>query len=282
VIGLDPLALPGELAEVSRRGEQRGRDEERRKIERAVASWLQRTVANTLSSDLVGLGGPAGTPVAVVADQAAARAAPWRRFLDELSSVALTPGEGRPWCPTLQAPPAGGPQTAEKTDLPSGTITVAGAAVLPQLVGFTTNVGLQAWRAGEAAISALMVEAALKATALWVVAQLQTGAGTATSVADAVAAIEAAGWAPTHVVGPAGALLGEDLQRLALAGLTVVPVATADGATLVVAQPGTWVGYSDAVVSAVEPRIGGMAVSAYSWAVAAAGPGAVATIAATP
>jgi hypothetical protein len=272
-----------ELSDVSLRGEHRGRDDERRRIERAIATWLQRAVANTVAGDVAGLGGVAGDPVATVAGQAARRAAPWRRALDELASVTtLTPGTGRPWVPTLTAPPAAGPQTADKTELPSGTITVTGSSVVPQLVGLTTNCSLPAWSAGEPAITALMVEAALKATVEWVLAQLAVGAGAATSIAEAVGLLEAAGWSSTHVLGPASALLGEDLQRLALAGLVVVPVATADGSILVVSQPGVWVGFSEAVVQATEPSIGGMAVGAFCWAVASPGAGAVAVIAGGP
>jgi hypothetical protein len=270
--------------------ERRAREMERARIVNDVETVLRealterifRAPPNMLTSDVAGLIGLAGDPVSVVAGQAERRAAPWRRALDQLASVTLTPGAGDPWCPTIEAPPAAGAQTAEKTELPSGSIRVAGAATVPQLIGLTANVSLQAWANGELAITALMVEAALHATVDWVVAQLAVGAGAATSIVEAVGLVEAAGWVPTHVVGPASSLLAEDLQRLALAGLVVVPVTTADGSTFVVAQSGTWVGYSEAVVSAVEPSIGGMAVTAYTWAVASAGTGAVAVIAATP
>lgn len=271
-----------DLVAAYERGEQRGAQVERGRVFTDVERLIQRVIANTLSTELPH--GAAGDPNAVVADQAARRAAPWRTVLDELASVTLTPQHARPWCPTLTSPPAGGVQTAEKTELPSGTIQVTGVDTLPQLVGLTCNISLQSWRAGEQAITALMVEAALKATALWVVGQLTAGVTASADLPSAVAAVEAAGWPPTHVIGPTSSLLALDAVRPALAmrldlvGLTVVPAATG-GVTLVLSQPGTWVGYSPAVVKAVEPGIGGMAVTAYCWAVANKGPGSVATIA---
>jgi hypothetical protein len=267
---------PYDPAEQFARGERMGAQVERGRIMGEFERVIERVVANTVSTGLPH--GAAGDPTAVVADQAARRAAPWRTVLDEVASVTLTPAHARPWCPTLTAPPAGGVQAGgEKTELPSGVITVAGADVLPALVGLTCNVSYQAWRAGEQAITNLMTESALKATALWVVAQLTAGVTASADLAAAVASIEAAGWPPTHVIGPTSKLLALDVQRLGLAGLTVVPAATG-GVTLVLSVPGTWVGWSPAVANAVEPAIGGMAVTAYCWAVANKGPGSVATI----
>ena len=125
-----------------------------------------------------------------------------------------------------------------------------------------------------------MVEATFKATAEWIRAQLTAGVTPSADLASAIAAIEAAGWPPTHVIGPASALLGENLQQLHLARLSIVAAAT--GGIVVVSQPGTWVGYSDAVITATEPSISGMAVTAYAWAVADAGAGAVATMTGGP
>ena len=155
-----------------------------------------------------------------------------------------------------------------------------GADAIPQLVGLTSNISLQAWRAGEAAITALMTEATLKATAEWCSPSSAAGAAAATSVAEAVGALEAASWPATPIIGPATRCSPRTCSSSTSPTSPCVPVDTG-GATLVVAQPGTWVGYSDAVVTATEPSIGGMAVTAYAWAVADAGPGAVATIAST-
>ena len=77
----------------------------------------------------------------------------------------------------------------------------------------------------------------------------------------------------------ASALLAENFEQLGLAGLTVLPADTGEP-TLVVAQPGTWVGYSD-VVTATEPSVGGMAATAYAWGVADAGAAAIAAFADT-
>jgi hypothetical protein len=266
--------------------ERRAREMERAKIandsegvvRQALTERIFR-VSNTLSSDTPGLMATSGDPGAWINGALARRTAPLEAFLAAVTTATITPGAGgKPWVPELPPPLVGGPQAgAEKTELVSVKVVVNGDSVMPTLIACVSNVSAQAYLAAGDTIELLLREATLVATAGYVVAALEAAAGVA--VADlpaAVAALEAAGWPPSLLAGPSSALLGEDLERLALAGITVVAAPTSG--LLLVSLPGAWIATADTVVRKTEPRIGGYEIGAYTDVVAQVQAGSVAAI----
>jgi hypothetical protein len=272
-----------DLAEAYRRGEQRGASVERGRIYSDVERVIQRVVENTLTGDVAGLGGTSGDPGAWTNAALARRTAGLRAFLDAVTTATLTPGAGgQPWVPELPPPLAGGPQAgAEKTELVSVKVIVNGDSVIPTLIAAVSNVSAQAYLAAGDTIEQLLREASLVATVDYVAAALTAAAGTAVAdVGAAVAALEAAGWPPSLLAGPTSLLLGEDLQRLALAGIAVVAAPTST--LLLVSLPGAWIATGDTTVRRTEPRIGGYEIGAYTDVVAEVQAGSVAAITAGP
>src|SRR5262245_32201107 len=86
-------AISDDLVAAFERGEKRGAQVERGHWQTDIERLIQRVIANTVSTGLPY--GADGDPNAVVAEQAARRAAPWRTILDQLASVSLDPRHAR-------------------------------------------------------------------------------------------------------------------------------------------------------------------------------------------
>lgn len=275
------FSLVGDASAVLRR---RGDAEDRAARERLDRSGLlTRAVTNTVTSDVLGALGVSSVPD-WVARAVAIRQAPSEALIDALQVAPLLPG-ARPWVPTPAPPVAAGVQTAEKTDLTSRTITVAGDAISPTLIGRACNVSEQtmAW-AGDS-ILLLITEDVVVGVASYLVAALAAASGgtPSTTLTAGLAAVEDAGWLPDLVVASRsawGALVTDPATDTYAGCETVLGVPTANVA-YVIARTGVWVQVSPVTqLTVAEPNIGGRAVSAMRFLVINVAPGAVAAVAA--
>jgi hypothetical protein len=233
---------------------------------------LERSV-NITSSDVAGTMGPA--TVALAENLAGGAAA-----VLEAVTVPLTPGH-RPSVPALGGFPAwAGPQVGEKTEVPSTGVDVDGTTLLPELVSEVVNASWQVVTSAGDEIEAVLGARALVHALAYVHSEITSGAATATDLAGAVAAVEAAGFPPSYAFGSAGAYLeaGGDPTADRVAGLPLhlgglgLPLA-------VVASVGVYAGRSESFdIRVAEPSLGGFEISIGHWLAVSAEPGAVAVV----
>jgi hypothetical protein len=245
-----------------------------------AAGRLERVVANTTTGDVAGLGGAVQSLPSWVLEQVAARQADHRALIDALSGPPLTRGTGTPWVPEPTPPLVGGPQAGgEKTELPSGTISIDGASQTPALVGFAANIAEQAMRAAGDVLLLLVAEAATVGLANYLVAQLDAASAAATDIAAGLGAIEAAGFSPDLIVGSRSAI-ATALPGATPAAYPAIVYGPTGGDVYVLARSGVWFQTDEpALWMLAEPAIGGREVAAFASAVFDAGAGAIAKVA---
>jgi hypothetical protein len=258
----------------------RGGDQTVIRTRLADAGIISRAVASTTTTDvpsLLSVTAP-GWVQSIVERRQAANVA----MLAGLRTGRLSPGSGGvPFIMSPSPPIPATAQSAEKTELASRTFTEDdGESILPTTIGETADFSRQVLDWGGDAVLALLVEDVVAGVAAYVAEALAAAAAPVATVAAGCAAVEAAGWPPTHVAGPTSTLLGEDLERLARAGLAILAAPAATG-ILVISAPG--VVFEDTEVQLVRqpaPSLLGSDVSAIAYALARVAPGAVAAVSA--
>jgi hypothetical protein len=240
---------------------------------------LTRAVANTLTSDVPGLGGGGRAVPEAVAASLAATQADNLALVETFDLYPVVPGTGQPFVPILTPPVAGaaGVQVGgEKTELPSATFEIDGSHVPPELIGGAVDVPAGMWADADAAdvIVGQVAAAVLRETAEWIISKLDDASEDATDVGAGIAAVEASGWVPNLLVGSRSAITTAITGPLPV-GYPPIVFGPTGGDLYVVALAGIFSGFSpQADYRVFEPTIAGREVAIMRGAIFQAGTGA--------
>jgi hypothetical protein len=248
--------------------------------ERLDASGLiSRAVANTTTGDVPGILQLQTFPAHIV-EQIDRRSADALALIDAIT-IPLQIEGGLPWVPQL-APPVPAPrQTAEKTEVSSRTVAVAGGQAPVYMRSVATDISQQNVSAGaDDAILRLLGEDVIAGCVDELLDAFDTAAGAAaTDLAGAVAAVEGAGWSADVLIASRSTLLGAGAiteSQIVTSGLRVLPSAQAGGRTYIVATGGVWAQVSPETRLVVsEPSLAGLLASAGRLVTCTVGAGAV-------
>jgi len=231
-----------------------------------MTDTIERAPAQVLTTDTTGLVGTDTQPItanveAPVRRAIAARTERVRRFL---AAVCPLPVDGRIWVPDLTPATGGGEQSGEKADFPLTDLTITGASHSPTLVGGAWNVSWQVMTAAGSTLDLLLAELALQRAVDYVIDQMTADAGTGhTTVAEAAAAVEAAGWPVDFLAGSTAALMGVNLDHAIAIGLPIYAGLPAGTGVLIGSLSGTWGAMSEVILRQAEPAIAGFEVGAF-------------------
>jgi hypothetical protein len=241
---------------------------------------LERAIASTTSVDLAGLLESATLPEGIL-EKAARMAGPYLRIVEALQTKTLE-RFSRPWIPELPPIEPAPLLPAEKTELSSVTISVAGG--YQPIVGVGEAIDLS-WIAAQSEsvtdiLAAILAARTIAGIAAGLVAELDDAAAAAADLPAAIAALDAAGY-------PASLVITNRADWLGSAGVAPQSGATYAGLEVVlspfpetlVVSPAVWaeVALPDRL-EVVEPSIAGFEISTPGAFVVEAPAGSVAKV----